>query len=88
MLFEETKLPPTLRAEFNGLEDRLVGLAARALTDLDPPPADPRLAARIVINAIEGLTHRLLSRPRPVTPQAIAREITALVRGYVQIQHA
>jgi hypothetical protein len=41
-----------------------------------------------VISAIEGLTHRLVLRPPPdVTPQAIAHEITDLVRAYIQISH-
>jgi AcrR family transcriptional regulator len=86
VLFEETQLPPMLRAELDGLEDRLVALAADALAaDLDPPPTDPRLSARIAIGAIEGLTHRLVLRPSAgATPEAIAREITELVRAYIQ----
>jgi AcrR family transcriptional regulator len=83
VLFEETKLPPTLRAELNELEDRLVELAAAALAD---DVSDPRLSASLVISAIEGLTHRLvLSPPAGVTPQTIACEITKLVRAYIQI---
>ena len=90
VLFEETQLPPTLRAELDGLEDRLVEVAAAALApDPHSPPTDPRLSARIVISAIEGLTHRLVLRPPPgVTPEAIAREITEIVRAYVQIRYA
>jgi hypothetical protein len=42
-----------------------------------------------VINAIDGLTHRLvLCPPADVTPEAIAREITERVRAYIQIRHA
>jgi hypothetical protein len=94
VLFEETPLPPTLRAELDGLEDRLVDLtadtiaAAAITTDPLSPPTDPRLSARIVINAIEGLTHRLVLRqPAGITSEAIAREITDLVRAYIQISH-
>ncbi len=86
VLFEETQLPPTLRAELDGLEDRLVGLAAEALAS-GPHSCrtDPRLSARIAVGAIESLTHRLVLRPPPgVTPQAIAHEITELVRTYVK----
>jgi AcrR family transcriptional regulator len=86
VLFEESQLPPALRTELDELEDRLVALAADALT-ADPRfrPADPRLSARVVISAIEGLTHRLVLRPPPRTsPEAIAGEITAVVRAYVQ----
>lgn len=88
VLFEETPLPPTLRAELDELEDQLVDVAAKALaTDPSPAPNDPRLTARIVISAIEGLTHRLVLRPPPnVTPDAIADEITKVVRAYIQIR--
>jgi AcrR family transcriptional regulator len=90
VLFEETPLPATLRAELQQLEDRLVDLTASALAaDLDSSSVDPRLRARVVVNTIEGLTHRLVLRPPPgVTPEAIAREITELVRAYIQTRHA
>jgi len=89
VLFEETQLPPTLRAELDELEDRLVEAAASALAaDRDSSPADLRLSARIVISTIEGLTHRLVLRPPPgVTPEAVASEITEVVRAYTQLRH-
>jgi AcrR family transcriptional regulator len=89
VLFEETQLPPTLRAELDELEDRLVDLTADALAaDPHTRPIDSRLSARIVISAIEGLTHRLVLRPPPgVTPEAIASEITEVVRAYIQARH-
>jgi hypothetical protein len=63
-----------------------VELAASALAaDLDPP-VDPRLSARVLINAIEGLTHRLTLRPPAgVPPRVIAGEITRLARAYIRI---
>src|ERR1700761_6183432 len=63
-LFEETRLPKELRDELEGLEDGLVELTARALA-ADPAVGadDARLVAAIVVNAIEGLTHRLVLRP-------------------------
>ncbi len=90
VLFEETRLPPTLRAELDALEDRLVDLTADALAaDPRSPPVDPRLSARVVISAIEGLTHRLVLRPSPgVVPEAITHEITELVRAYTQTRPA
>jgi Tetracyclin repressor-like, C-terminal domain len=80
----------TLRAELDELEDRLVDLAADALAaDPRSRPSDPRLSARIVISAIEGLTHRLVLRPPPgVAPEAIAGEIAELVRAYIRARHA
>ena len=90
VLFEETQLPPTLRAELDGLEDRLVDLTADALAaDPHSHSTHPRLSARIVISAIEGLTHRLVLRPPPgVAPEAIAGEIAVLVRAYIQTRRA
>jgi AcrR family transcriptional regulator len=86
VLFEETQLPPALRAELDELEDGLIELTAGALaTNPRSAPADPRLAARVVVNTIEGLTHRLVLRPPPgVTPQDIGREIATVVRAYLQ----
>lgn len=90
VLFEETQLPSTLRAELDELEDRLVDLAADALAaDARSRPIDPRLSARIAISAIEGLTHRLVLRPPPgVSADAIAGEITEIVRAYIHARRA
>jgi AcrR family transcriptional regulator len=84
VLFEETRLPAALREELYELEDHVIDLAAAALAaELNPPPADPVLSARVLINAIEGLTHRLvLRRPPGVSSEAIAREITELALAY------
>jgi len=84
--------PPILKrlncgAELDVLEDQLVELAVPALAaDTHTTTTDPRLMARLVINAIEGLTHRLVLRPPPgVTPDDLVREITQVVRAYVGI---
>jgi hypothetical protein len=79
-----TRVPGRRLEELYELEERVIDLTAAALAaELDSPPADPRLSARVLINAIEGLTHRLvLRRPPGVSPEAIAREITELARGY------
>jgi AcrR family transcriptional regulator len=84
-LFEETPLPKPLREELQQLEDALVEQTAKALAaDPEWAPAHPRLAASVVVNAIEGLTHRLVLRaPDGVRSEAIAAEITTLVRSYV-----
>jgi len=84
-LFEETRLPRSLRDELEALEDALVDLTARALAS-DPRGGshDERLAASILVNAIEGLTHRLVLRPPPrVSADELAREITILARAYL-----
>jgi len=86
VLFEETPLPPALRAELDLLEDRLVAIVTNALVDKpDSTRTDLGLHARIVINAIEGLTHRLiLHPPTGVTPETISHEITKLVHAYIK----
>jgi AcrR family transcriptional regulator len=85
VLFEESGLPQTLHDELEQVEGRLVQLTADALSaDRQFSGQDPLLAARIVIAAIEGLTHRLVLRPPAgVSAKALAEEITQLVQGYV-----
>jgi AcrR family transcriptional regulator len=85
-LFEETRLPRGLADELEALEDALVELTAKALA-ADPAltPSDSRLTASIVVNAIEGLTHRLVLHPLAgIDSERVAQEITTLVRAYVQ----
>jgi AcrR family transcriptional regulator len=89
-LFEETRLPRTVRDELEALEDALVDLTADALA-AGPVDAqgDARLAARIVVNVIESLTHRLVLRPHAdAGSEDVAREITLLVRAYLRARHA
>lgn len=85
VLFEETPLPSALRAELAALEDGLAAVVAKALEAApDLALADPRLTARVVVDTIESLTHRLVLRPPTgVSTEAVAREITALVSRYV-----
>ncbi|HTR73933.1 MAG TPA: TetR/AcrR family transcriptional regulator [Solirubrobacterales bacterium] len=84
-LFEETRLPKEVRDELEALEDALVELTAQALlADPTTDPDDARLIAAVVVNAIEGLTHRLVLRPPAgATPESIAHEITTLIRAYL-----
>lgn len=85
-LFEETRLPKAVRDELELLENQLVEVTSRALA-ADPACAakDTRLTARVVVNAIESLTHRLVLHPTAGDDHAaVAREITALVRAYVR----
>ncbi len=84
VLFEETPLPETLRAELDATENALVEIVA---SSLPVPPGtkagDRRLAARVIVSAIEGLTHRLVLRPAGASSEDIAAEVTALVRSYL-----
>lgn len=86
VLFEETPLPPTLRAELAHLESEITGIVAGALrAELRPPPANPEFCAALLLSTIEGLTHRLTLQPVAGTnPETIVLEITRLVRAYIR----
>jgi AcrR family transcriptional regulator len=89
-LFEETRLPKQLRDELEALEDALVDITVKAL-EADPASytGDVRLVAAIIVNAIEGLTHRLVLRPQGgADPETTAVEITLLIRSYLQARQA
>ncbi|MGA2163840.1 MAG: TetR/AcrR family transcriptional regulator [Solirubrobacteraceae bacterium] len=83
VLFEETPLPQTLRAELDATEDALVEVVAHSL-QRQPDTAEHHLVARMIVSAIEGLTHRLVLRPAGASPDAIAIEVTTMLRGYLR----
>lgn len=84
VLFEETPLPETLRAELAAAEDALVEVVAGSIAaQSDSKASEHHLAARVIVNAIEGLTHRLVLRPADASSEYIAAEVTTLVRGYL-----
>jgi AcrR family transcriptional regulator len=86
VLFEETPIPTALRSELDAMEDALVEILAGSLrTAGELAGADPDLAARMIVSSIEGLTHRLVLRPPGgATTDAVAIEITRLVRAYLR----
>ncbi len=85
-LFEETRLPKAVRDELEALEDALIEITASAIAaDPSIDRADVQLAAAIVVNAIEGLTHRLVLHPQAgADRERVAGEITTLVRAYLR----
>ncbi len=85
VLFEETPLPRALRDELNAAEDALVEVLARSLGANDTIGTEARLKARVVVSAIEGLTHRLVPRAEVgVSAEAIRAEVTTLVENYLR----
>jgi AcrR family transcriptional regulator len=86
VLFEETPLPPLLRSELQSTERALVDVLASSLRSAEEVECrDPQLTARILLGAIEGLTHRLvLYPPEHATTGAVAAEITRLTRAYLR----
>ena len=85
VLFEEAPRPPRLRARLAGIFE----LASAALADyLDSCPevavADPRLAAEVVIQSIEAITHGLVIHPRTqIAPEEYARETVTMLERYL-----
>lgn len=86
VLFEETPLPTSLRAEVEAGESVLVEELATALARRPGGGGrNPRLTAAVVVSAVEGLTHRLgLRPPQGVDPEAVAGEIIALLEAYLE----
>ncbi len=85
VLFEEAPLPRRLRATLTDVEAAMAtaveGLL-RAAPDVTVP--DPALAARMVIQVVESLTHRLVlyAGPRPDAAR-VSDEIVRLVTRYL-----
>jgi len=85
VLFEEAPRPPRLRARL----ERIFELASAALADYlasrpEVDVADTRLAAEMVIQSIEAITHGLVIHPRAqITPKAYARETVTMLERYL-----
>jgi AcrR family transcriptional regulator len=85
VLFEETPLPPRIRRHLADLEQQIT---ERVLDYLRAQPGvrrpDLALAAAVVVQTIEGLTHKLVlygERDAPVEPYI--EEMVALVTAYL-----
>jgi AcrR family transcriptional regulator len=85
VLFEETPLPKLVRSELQSAERALLGVLASSLESAEEIECrDPRLTARILLGAIEGLTHSLVLHPlEGANTGAVAKEITRLIRAYL-----
>jgi AcrR family transcriptional regulator len=86
VLFEEAPRPPAqlarLRALEAGLTERVAALLA-AHPEVRAP--DVRVAARLVIDAVESLVHRVATDETSAIPDdVLAREITRMVVAYLE----
>jgi AcrR family transcriptional regulator/quercetin dioxygenase-like cupin family protein len=85
VLFEQAPLPARVLRTLEALEDA----SARAVEELirrapETTVQDARLAARLVVQAVEGLTHRLvLYPPDSANTRRVADEIAELVIRYL-----
>ena len=85
VIFEETRLHPRLRQAMAALEEDIAG-ATEAILRVHPEVRVPdvTLAARVVVQVIESLTHNVVIHPRPgERPDDYAETITILVNGYL-----
>jgi AcrR family transcriptional regulator len=85
VLFEEAPRPPEQLARLRALERDLTALmATRLATHPEVTAPDPALAARLTIDAIESLVHRIATDGSSQIPNtALAAEITHLVVAYL-----
>lgn len=84
VLFEEAPLPPRVRRQLDAVEQQVATTMAAFLREHpEVRVPDPDLAAMVVVQAIEGLTHKLVVHGRPEETEAQAREFVRLVTGYL-----
>jgi AcrR family transcriptional regulator len=84
VLFEEAPLPPRVRRHLADVERRVAERVAdylRAQPEVTVPDAD--LAATVVVQVVEGLTHKLVVHGPRGTPDAEVDELVALVTAYL-----
>jgi AcrR family transcriptional regulator len=84
VLFEEAPLPPRVRRQLDAVEQQVAATMAAYLRDHpEVRVPDPELAAKVVVQTIEGLTHKLVVHGRPDETEAQVREFVRLVTGYL-----
>ena len=87
VLFEEAPRPPVLRRRLSALQAASTAGVAdylRACGDQLAPERDPALAARMVVQLIETVTHDLVIRPDDgVSTDTYISETVALLEGYL-----
>jgi AcrR family transcriptional regulator len=86
VLFEEAPRPPEQLARLRALERDLTDLLAGVLADHpEVRTPDPRVAARLVIDVIESLVHRIATDTGSgIAPDVLADEITHMVVAYLR----
>lgn len=85
VLFEQAPRPPELLEELHRLEERIVDVA-EAMLRAEPAVdvADPRMAARLVVAAIESLVHRYIAgERRDLDLPAFRTELSAMLQRYL-----
>lgn len=79
VLFEECPRPPELRERLErAFADAAVAVAAWLARRPEVTVSDPLLAAELVVQTIDGVTHRLVIGPRPSRPVGTYADETVL----------
>lgn len=84
VLFEEVPLPRRVRRQLDNVEREIAAQLAEYLRynpEVRVPDVD--LAAMILVQAIEGLTHRLVVHGTPSEAEAQAAEFVRLITSYL-----
>ena len=88
VLFEEAPRPPALRRRLEALEGAATAAIAAYLRAREDVDRDPQLAARMVVQVVETVTHELVLRPGDVAVDAYVDEAVILLTRYLQRQVA
>jgi hypothetical protein len=85
VLFEEAPRPPQLRDRLErAFEDVSTALANYLASRPEVTVTDVRVAAQLVVQSLEAITHGLVIHPRaPIAPDAYAREAATMIERYL-----
>jgi hypothetical protein len=85
VLFEEAPRPRELRDRLERTFDLASATLARYLASQgEVTVADPRLAAQLVVQSVEAITHGLVIHPRgDIAPEEYVREAVAMLVRYL-----
>lgn len=89
VLFEEAPLPAAVRQRLEALESAMADrVAAYLCARSDVCVADPQLAASVLVQTIEALTHRLVIHGDPTRHATLADEMVTLATAYLTAPRA
>lgn len=85
VLFEEAPRPPEVLATLHDAERAMVATAASLLAaHPEVRVADPHMAARMVVGAVESLVHRFFAVEVPSGTERFEDELVAMLGGYLR----
>ncbi len=90
VLFEEAPRPPRIRRTLDRLFDRACDVLTRYLASRpEVDVADVRLAAQLVVQSVEAITHGLVIHPRAtIVAERYAQEAVTMLERYLIAPHS